>query len=158
MMECFQGTYFEHACSKAYQYAIVEERISRGLKYVSLKFAQANLQKCITWPKQSRKGKDEWMKSYIIIGFMLRKLNILIKTKASYFVLIVLIIIVLNSCTPKCCFLINNVNCLGLQTKCSCFKKPFNFEKPLPYVTTSKLILGSLIRCPLHSHGIYHKL
>ncbi len=81
MMECFQGTYFEHACSKAYQHAIVEERISRGLKYVSFKFAQANLQKCIIWPIQSRKGKDEWMKAYITILFMLKKLNTLVKTK-----------------------------------------------------------------------------
>jgi hypothetical protein len=32
MMECFQGTYFEHAFFKAYQYAIVEEIVSRGLK------------------------------------------------------------------------------------------------------------------------------
>jgi len=117
MTECFQGTYFEHACSKAYQYAIVEEIVSRGLKYVSLKFAQTNLQKCITWPKQSKKGKDEWMKAYITIGFMLKKLNTPLKTKASYFVLIVLIIIVLNICSPKCRFFINNVNFLGLQTK-----------------------------------------
>ncbi len=81
MMECFQGTYFEHAYFKASQYAIVEEKVFRGLKYVSLKFAQANLQKRITWPKKSRKGKDEWMKAYITIGFMFRKLNNLVKTK-----------------------------------------------------------------------------
>jgi hypothetical protein len=81
VMECSQGTYFEHACSKAYQYAIVEEKISKGLKYVSLKFAQPNLQKCITWLKKSRKGKDEWMKAYIAIGFTFKKLNTLVKTK-----------------------------------------------------------------------------
>jgi hypothetical protein len=81
MMEWFQGTYFEHACYKTYQYAIVEERVFRGLKYVFLKFAQANLQKRITWPKNSRKGKDEWMKAYITIGFRLKKLNTLVKRK-----------------------------------------------------------------------------
>jgi hypothetical protein len=27
------------------------------LKYVSIKFAQVDLQKCIIWPKKSRKGR-----------------------------------------------------------------------------------------------------
>jgi hypothetical protein len=81
VMEWFQETYFEHACYKAYQHAIVEKRVSRGLKYISLKFAQANLQKCITLPKNSRKGKDEWMKAYITTGITLKKLNTLIKRK-----------------------------------------------------------------------------
>jgi hypothetical protein len=46
----FHGTCFGHAFSKACQYGIAEEKICRNLKYVSIKFAQTNLHKCIIWP------------------------------------------------------------------------------------------------------------
>jgi hypothetical protein len=39
MMENFQGICFGHAFFKACQYAIVEELVYTGLKYVSIKFA-----------------------------------------------------------------------------------------------------------------------
>jgi len=51
-------------------------------------------------------------------------------------------------------FLLVRLNCVGLQTKWSCFKKPFNFEKPLPSSTTSKLVLRSLLVFLLHPHGM----
>jgi hypothetical protein len=36
--ESFQGTYFGHALFKACQYAIVGEKVSRGLKCVFVKY------------------------------------------------------------------------------------------------------------------------
>ncbi len=53
----FQGICFGHAFSKACQYGITKEKIYRNLKYVSIKSAQANLKKCITWLKKFGKGK-----------------------------------------------------------------------------------------------------
>jgi hypothetical protein len=35
-MESFQGTCFEHVYSNVCQYAIVEEEVFKGLKYVSI--------------------------------------------------------------------------------------------------------------------------
>jgi hypothetical protein len=46
-----------------------------------LKFAQTNLQKCTTWPKKSRKGKQEWNKACVEIGICPKKLNTPMKTK-----------------------------------------------------------------------------
>jgi hypothetical protein len=57
--ESFNGTCFGHAFSKTYKYAIAKERVRKSLKYVSIKFVQSNIQKCITWPKQSGKGNQE---------------------------------------------------------------------------------------------------
>jgi hypothetical protein len=37
--------------SKAYQYGTTNEKVCRNLKYISIKFAQVDIQKCITWPK-----------------------------------------------------------------------------------------------------------
>ncbi len=47
-IESFLGTRFRHAFSKACQHSTYDERMSKGLKYVSIKLAQVNLQKCIT--------------------------------------------------------------------------------------------------------------
>ncbi len=44
-----QGNYFFHAFFKACQYASADVKVYNGLKYVSIKIAQLNLQKCITW-------------------------------------------------------------------------------------------------------------
>jgi hypothetical protein len=52
----------------------------RGVKYVFIKFAYANLSKCIMWLKKLRKGKQEWIKAYIIKGYKPKILNMLIKT------------------------------------------------------------------------------
>ncbi len=50
--ESFQGTWFGHVFSKACQYATSDEKVYKGLKYVSIKFTQVYLEKCITYPKK----------------------------------------------------------------------------------------------------------
>jgi len=57
--ESFQGTCFGHAFSKAYQYGTIEKKNCKNLKHISIKSTQFDLQKCITWPKKSKKGKHE---------------------------------------------------------------------------------------------------
>ncbi len=47
--ENFQGACFGHAFSKACQYVTIDKKVCRNLKFVSIKSAQSNLQKCITW-------------------------------------------------------------------------------------------------------------
>jgi hypothetical protein len=37
--ENFKGTYFGHVFSKAYQYATIDEKVCRSLKYISIEFA-----------------------------------------------------------------------------------------------------------------------
>jgi hypothetical protein len=80
-MKSFKGTCFGHAFFKACQYEIVEEKVSKGLKYVSIKFAQVDLQKCITQPKNSRKGKHEWGGACISVDLKPRKLKIITKIR-----------------------------------------------------------------------------
>jgi len=46
--ERFQVTCFGHDFSKACQCGIVEEKMCKDLKYVSIKFIEEELQKCIT--------------------------------------------------------------------------------------------------------------
>ncbi len=41
--ESYQGTYFGHAFSKAYQYATIDEKVCKDLTYVSIKNAQGDL-------------------------------------------------------------------------------------------------------------------
>jgi hypothetical protein len=61
--------------SKACQYAIIDEKLCKNLKYVNMKVTQTNLQKCITWPKKSKKGKQEWSKACVNSKIHPRKLN-----------------------------------------------------------------------------------
>jgi hypothetical protein len=51
------------------------------MKYVSINSIHAYLQKCITSPKKSRKGRHEWNKACVEIGIWLRTKNIIMKTK-----------------------------------------------------------------------------
>jgi hypothetical protein len=81
MIESFKGTCFGHAFSKACKHSTFNERVCKGIRYVSIKTFQIDLQKCITWPKKSRKCKLEWMKVCITIGFRIGKLNTLVKTR-----------------------------------------------------------------------------
>ncbi len=67
--ESFQGTCFGHVFSKACQYGTKEEKICKNLEYVFIKFAQANLQKCLTWPKKFGKGRQEWNKALLKLEF-----------------------------------------------------------------------------------------
>jgi hypothetical protein len=55
--ESFQGICFNHVFSKACQYYKTNGKVCRNMKYVFIEYAQANLQKCIIWPKIFGKGK-----------------------------------------------------------------------------------------------------
>ncbi len=55
--ESFQGSCFGHVFVKACQYGSTNEKVCKNLKYVSIKFTHADLHKCISWPKKSKKGK-----------------------------------------------------------------------------------------------------
>jgi hypothetical protein len=46
-----------------------------------IKVAQGDLQKCITWLKNSRKGKQEWEKACVNSSSPLKKLNTLVKKR-----------------------------------------------------------------------------
>jgi hypothetical protein len=48
---------------------------------VSIKSIQRDLQKCITWPKKFRKGRQEWEKAYVNSCLPPQKLNIPMKTR-----------------------------------------------------------------------------
>jgi hypothetical protein len=56
--ENLQRTCFSHAFLKTCQYAKINEKVCKGLKHVSIKVAQKDLQKCITWSKKSRKSRQ----------------------------------------------------------------------------------------------------
>ncbi len=62
----------------------------KGLKYVSIKYMQANLQKYIMWLKKSRKGIQEWMTTCITTSLKFKNLNMLIikKVKCNLFILV----------------------------------------------------------------------
>jgi hypothetical protein len=79
--ESLHGPCFGHAFSKSCQYGTTKEKNCKNLKYVFIKFAQIDLQKCITWPKKSWKGKHEWNEACLEIGIQTKKLNTLIKTE-----------------------------------------------------------------------------
>jgi hypothetical protein len=55
--ENFHGTCFGHAFSKACQYATMDEKVLKGLKYVSIKTIHGDLQKIITWHKELEKSR-----------------------------------------------------------------------------------------------------
>jgi hypothetical protein len=59
--------------SKACQYATIDEKVCKNLKYVSIKFAQVHLQKCITWPKKFGRSGKKWCKTCIEVGLRLEK-------------------------------------------------------------------------------------
>ncbi len=77
----FQGTCFGHVFSKACQYVITEEKVCEDLKYVSIKYIQTNMQKCITWPKKSGMGRYKWNKTCVETSIHPKKLNIPVKTR-----------------------------------------------------------------------------
>jgi hypothetical protein len=79
--ESFQGICFGHAFSKTCQYATTNEKVCKDLQYVSIKYVQKDLQKCITWPKKSRKGRQKWEKACVNLGLSSQKLNTPMKTR-----------------------------------------------------------------------------
>ncbi len=80
----FQGTCFGHVFSKACQYGTAWEKVCRDLKYVSIKFVQAYIQKCITWPKKSGKERLLWNKACVKTIIHPKNLNTLVKTRQSF--------------------------------------------------------------------------
>ncbi len=79
--ESFQGVCFGHAFSKACQYATTKEKVCKNFKFVLIKYAQLDLQKCITWSKTSGNGRQEWNKACSNFNLPPRKSNIPMKTR-----------------------------------------------------------------------------
>jgi hypothetical protein len=52
LKKSFQETCFDYAFSKVCPYATINEIFYKGLRYLSIKATQRDLQKCITWPKK----------------------------------------------------------------------------------------------------------
>ncbi len=46
----FDGACFEHAMGKAAEYVINDDKVSKDLMLISVKYVQWFLQSCITWP------------------------------------------------------------------------------------------------------------
>ncbi len=51
------------------------------LKYVSIKYVQVDLQKCMIWLKVFGKGRQEWNKACLETNIRPRKLNTHVKTR-----------------------------------------------------------------------------
>lgn len=56
MSKPFDGYSFGHTLLKVYQYANFDEKVACGLHYASLKSTQAEIHKCIKWPRKFNKG------------------------------------------------------------------------------------------------------
>jgi hypothetical protein len=54
--ESFKSTFFGHVFSNACHHVTIVEKVCKNLIFISIKFAQLDLYKCITWPKKLRNG------------------------------------------------------------------------------------------------------
>lgn len=79
----FQRTCFGHGFLNICQYVATNEFFCTSFKYVSISFAQIDLQNYITWPKKSNKGNKNGTKACVNCGLCPRKLNIPMKTRLS---------------------------------------------------------------------------
>jgi hypothetical protein len=79
--DSFNGTCFGHVFSKTCQYAIIEKKICKNLKFIFVKSTEFDIQKCVTWPRKSGKGRQEWSNACTDMEFQPRKLNTLVKTR-----------------------------------------------------------------------------
>jgi hypothetical protein len=71
-----------HALSMCFpKHANMGQQRNKNLNYVSIKVVQSNVQKCITWPKKSRKGRQKWNKTCMDFEIFPRKLNTLVNIK-----------------------------------------------------------------------------
>jgi hypothetical protein len=69
-IEVFKAHVLNMPSLRLVKYATIDqERMCKGLKYVFIKFSSTNLQKCITLPKNSKEGKQKWMKAYMATSF-----------------------------------------------------------------------------------------
>jgi hypothetical protein len=57
LQRVYKGTCFGHIMFKASHYVTNDEKVIIGLKQVSVKVAQGNLQKTIKWTKKLGKGR-----------------------------------------------------------------------------------------------------
>jgi hypothetical protein len=85
----FIGSCFGHAMSKATQYAIDDTRVCAHMMEVSLKQAQATLQKTMTWVKKNVKGLHEWKDVCHLAGFLTKILKTSTKTRFASHVILV---------------------------------------------------------------------
>jgi len=81
MFQPFDGACLGHALSKVCLYVTTNDKVAWGLNYVSIKFVQTNIQKCITWFLKMTKGKRAWEKTWIDCRLRPIKLNMWVKTK-----------------------------------------------------------------------------
>jgi hypothetical protein len=51
LLVLFYGACFGHAMSKTIQYATNDDKISKDLAPINVKFTKLSFQSCITWPK-----------------------------------------------------------------------------------------------------------
>jgi hypothetical protein len=73
--ESFETICFGHFFPNKCQYVIIDKFFCKNLKFVLIKFTKSNLQKCIIWLKNSRKGIQEWNKVCSDFSVPLKKLN-----------------------------------------------------------------------------------
>ena len=76
----FSGDCFAHAMSMACQYATDECKVCSELQ-ISIKETQSALQKTITWPKKSGKGRQTWNLACIENGLTPKKMSTPVKTR-----------------------------------------------------------------------------
>jgi hypothetical protein len=81
MLDSFHGSCFGHAISKVFYDVIILKKISCGLTYAYVKGAKANTQKCNTWPKTFRKGRQAWGQACIDSRLRPKKLSTHMKIK-----------------------------------------------------------------------------
>jgi hypothetical protein len=67
--ENFKGIYFGHALSKACQYATMDEKVYKTLKYVFVKIAQRDLQIYISLGLKSQRKVDKNGTKHVLIVF-----------------------------------------------------------------------------------------
>lgn len=73
---------FGHHMSLVCEYATNHDKIFVSMKKISLKQAQANLEKTITWMKKKLgRVRQEWKKASIEVGLLIKKLKTQVKTQ-----------------------------------------------------------------------------
>ncbi len=82
--ESFQTTCFGFFSSKVCQYVIIDEKVCKNLKFVSIKSTQLDFKKCITCLNFFEKGRHECNKTCLNLNVHPRKLNILLKKKRNF--------------------------------------------------------------------------
>ena len=77
----YAHTCFGHIMSKACQHTMADYKVCIGMKEVSIKNAQAALEKTIIWTKKSGRQNLEWIKACEKVGLPSMRLKTPVKTK-----------------------------------------------------------------------------